>query len=429
MSKSQFRHFYHDRAGNVAIMSALGATVFAGFVGVAILFAQVSEEQVTVQNALDAAVLASTSLSYKSSDKERIALAEKMFYQNAEGATFGVTPKEVSFSSGASVVPVFSISQSRVSGIAQFKAKNSMGALVGLGEIKFTMIAQAERVDSDPVCVLALNKSSPDGLEVYGNASFAVKDCAVQVNSNHPSGMHMNGSKANASASQFGVTGGYEGNNYSPPPMTGIEPVKDPYSAVPVPDVGPCMDAASRLSKAEVILDPGTYCGGLNIKAGSNVTLNPGVYIMKDGQFQVNSGSTVTGKEVMIALIGANSYIYLLSNAHVKVSSPKTGTYKNMQFMSDRELSQSKFQEEWTTIMGGATLEYDGVMYLPEQQVWVSGAGHDIIIKGSSPTMTMVADKIWAQGNAKIDLRKEDLRNIGNDAGLASFSYSSRLVR
>ena len=211
--------------------------------------------------------------------------------------------------------------------------------------------------------------------------------------------------------------------------MTGIEPVKDPYSAVPVPDVGPCMDAASRLSKAEVILDPGTYCGGLNIKAGSNVTLNPGVYIMKDGQFQVNSGSTVTGKEVMIALIGANSYIYLLSNAHVKVSSPKTGTYKNMQFMSDRELSQSKFQEEWTTIMGGATLEYDGVMYLPEQQVWVSGAGHDIIIKGSSPTMTMVADKIWAQGNAKIDLRKEDLRNIGNDAGLASFSYSSRLVR
>lgn len=429
MSKSLFQNYCRDRTGNVAVMSAIGATVFAGFVGVAILFAQVSEEQVTVQSALDAAVLAGTSLSYKSSDEERIALAKKMFYQNAEGATFGVAPTQASFASGSNVVPVFSVSQSRVSGIAQFKAKNTMGALVGLGEIKFTMNAQAERIDSDPVCVLALNKTDPNGLEVYGNASFAVKDCAVQANSKHAAGMRMYGAKANASASQFAVAGGYDGDNYSPEPFTGIEPVKDPYAAVPVPEAGFCIDAASRLTKVNVTLDPGTYCGGLSIQAGSNVTLNPGVYIMKDGQFKVNSGSTVTGEEVMIALVGANSYIYLLSDAHVKVTSPKTGTYKNMQFMSDRELSQSKLEGEWTTILSGATLEYDGVMYLPEQQVWVSGAGHDIIIKGSSPTMTMVADKIWAQGNVKFDLRKEDLRDIGNDGGLATFGYSARLVR
>lgn len=97
--------------------------------------------------------------------------------------------------------------------------------------------------------------------------------------------------------------------------------------------------------------------------------------------------------------------------------------------MSDRELTDSKFNEEWTTILSGAKLNYDGVLYLPEQQIWVSGTAHEAVIKGSSPTMIIVADKIWAQGNAVFDLKREDKRGIGDDMGYVAFRYGARLMR
>ena len=149
---------------------------------------------------------------------------------------------------------------------------------------------------------------------------------------------------------------------------------------------------------------------------------------MKDGQFAVNSGATVTGDEVMIALVGADSYIHLMSNSVTKVTSPRDGTYKNIQFMSDRDLTLSKFEQEWTTILGGATLDYDGVLYLPEQQFWVGGAGGDVIINGNSPTIAMVADKIWAQGNAIFEITQADRRAMGLTPE-NSFAYGARLVR
>jgi hypothetical protein len=206
--------------------------------------------------------------------------------------------------------------------------------------------------------------------------------------------MKQYGSKSNGRAGQFGVTGGFGGTNWSPQPMVEVEPVDDPYAHLPVPIPGPCVDVASKLMQANVTLEPGTYCGGLDIKADSNVTLSPGIYIMKDGQFNVNSGARVRGEEVMIAFVGADSYLHLLSQADVKLTSPKTGTYKNMQFMSDRVLSKSKHGEEWTTILGGAKLEFDGVLYLPEQQFWASGNAQETIISGYSPSMIMVTDTI-----------------------------------
>jgi hypothetical protein len=186
---------------------------------------------------------------------------------------------------------------------------------------------------------------------------------------------------------------------------------------------------AARLQGDSFTLYPGTYCGGINIKAGAHVQLEPGIYIIKDGQLAINSGAVVAGTEVMFAFVGANAYLHMLSQAELTVTSPTSGTYINMQFMSDRDLSQSKFDAEWMTVLGGAKLEYDGVMYLPEQQIWVSGSTHDTIIKGYSPTMIMVADKIWSQGNAVFDLYLEDRRGIGAVAGATSFSYGSRLVR
>jgi hypothetical protein len=423
------KRFVRDISGNVAIFVAIGFSALAGSAGIALLMVQDNYERTKLQAALDAGALAGTALPFGASDAERIKVAEASFTQNANaGGSMSTSDPDARYVSGSTVKPVFSVSEARVAGTASIKINAGLGAFVGIEDFDVNVDAQAEKISSDQVCVLALNASSPKGIEVYGNAQFNAHDCAAQANSDDSEGMYMNGN-ASASASMFGVTGNFEGNAWSPQPTAGIEPTKDPYADVPVPTPGICMDVASKMQQSTVTLDPGTYCGGLNIKADSHVTLNPGIYIMKDGKFAVNSGAVVRGEEVMIAFVGADSFLHLLSQADMNITSPVSGTYKNLAFMSDRDLSSSKHEEEWTTIMGGAKLEYDGVMYLPEQQIWVSGTAHETIIKGYSPTMVMVADKIWSQGNAVYDLYKEDRRGIGLDGGVASFSYGARLVK
>lgn len=414
------QRFSTNESGNIAIMSAVAATAMAGVAGVALLFNQGSWAHEQMQGSLDAAVLAGTALPSQASDGERIKIAEATFKANmarsglSQSADFKVT-----------VAPKFLVQETQVSATTEGTVSNGFGAVIGITDLKVVAKATAQKSVSDPVCVLALNGSQPSSIEAYGTARFNAH-CAVQANSDDGTGIKIYGN-ATASATAFGVTGGYSGDAWSPMPYEGTSIIADPYANLPVPVPGPCM-LADKFIKTDVTLDPGTYCGGIDVKTGAHVTLRPGIYIMKDGPFAVNSGSSVTGDEVMVALVGADSYLYLLSQSTTKLSSPRDGVYKNIQFMSDRDLSTSKFNKEWTTILGGATLEYDGVLYLPEQQFWASGAGGKVIINANSPTMTMVADKIWAQGNVVFEITNEDRRNM-DMAASAGFEYGSRLVK
>lgn len=412
-----------DNSGNIAVMTALALTLLTGVVGAATLFVQGQDATESMQASLDAAVLAGTALGFGSSDEARIHAAQQMFAANinksakGSGAAFSVTQ-----------MPKFVVNLTEVSGEAIGKIKNSLGATIGISSLDVRVSATAQKLQSDPLCVLALNRTQPASIEIYGNAQFNARDCAALANSSNGTGLKIYGNQSSAVASQFGVAGGFSGDSWTPEPQTGADPVVDPFASLPVPSAGACADVASKLKKSAFTLDPGTYCGGLDIMAGSTVTLNPGIYVIKDGQFAVGSGAKVIGNEVMISLVGADSYLLFKSDSSVKLTSPMDGAYKNIQFMSDRDLSQSKFQVEWSTILSGATLDYDGVMYLPEQQLWVSGTGHDTVINANSPSLSMIADKIWVQGNAVFEITQLDRRGMGDVVQAPSFGYGAKLV-
>jgi Putative Flp pilus-assembly TadE/G-like len=414
--------FSSATGGNVAVITALSAVLLTGVAGLATLFLQSTDSQTTLQASLDAAVLAGTAMKSGTTDKDRIAVAAAIFTANVEAAN-----REGHAQFTVDGAPSFKVKNTEVSGTSFAKVENSLGAALGISSMNVTAKATAEKVESAPLCMLALNGSEPASLEVYGNATLNAINCAVQANSSNKTGMKMYGA-SKATASEFGVGGDYSGTGWSPPPVNGVEKVKDPFADVPVAVPGSCTSVPKKLSSGKFTLDPGTYCGGLDFGAGAAVFLNPGNYIMKDGQFQVGSGATVTGENVMVALVGANSHLLLMSNSSTKLTSPTEGTYKNIQFMSDRDLSTSKFNQEWTTILAGATLDYDGVMYLPEQQFWTSGTGHDIIIKANSPSLAIVADKVWLQGNVVMQVTQENKRGLEDVANAPGFVYGSRLV-
>ena len=78
---------------------------------------------------------------------------------------------------------------------------------------------------------------------------------------------------------------------------TSVSPASDPYANVALPAFAGC-DHNNMSVHNTVTLDPGVFCNGLQLNAGANVTLNPGVYYIDQGTFHVASGASVTGSGV-----------------------------------------------------------------------------------------------------------------------------------
>lgn len=181
------------------------------------------------------------------------------------------------------------------------------------------------------------------------------------------------------------------------------------------------MDIASKLQNTPAVLEPGTYCGGIRIMANSQIIMQPGVYVMLDGPFRIDSQSTVRGTDVVIAFKGFDTSLYLGSGADVQLTSPSSGTYMNIQFLQDKDSSPDR----WVTMMGDIKLSFDGVMYFPTQHVWIGGGS---IISARSPTYIVVAKKLWFQDNSITDVWQENARNLSVPETQASIEASASLT-
>ena len=61
-------------------------------------------------------------------------------------------------------------------------------------------------------------------------------------------------------------------------------------------------------------LNPGVYCNGMDIHAGSNVTLNPGIYYVDRGSLNVNGGATLTGTGATIVFTSSTGAGWATAN-------------------------------------------------------------------------------------------------------------------
>lgn len=411
--------FATNERGAVAVIAAVSMTVLVAATGVAMTTAMVYHEQSEYQRSLDAAVLSAASLPSDISDEDRIATAQKLFRDNLRASS--LTTETGSTLTSSSSATTFTMLEQVVTGQSSAEVKNLSGGLVGPMSVPFTVQSAAMAASAVPVCVLALDSSSPQGIEIYGTAQFTARNCAAQANSSDGTGMRQYGS-AVGRARQFGVKGGYSGTGFFPRPVTGVPVIDDPYAGIPVPPAGACVDIASKLQNTPAVLDPGTYCGGIRIMANSRIIMNPGVYVMKDGPFRIDSNSTVTGTEVTVAFTGFDSSLYLGSGAIVDLTSPKSGTYMNIQFFQDK-LSST---DAWVTMLGNIKLTFDGVMYFPTQDVWIGGGS---IINAKSPSYIFVTEKLWFQDNSVIEVWQENSRSLPIPAPSATIAKGPQLLK
>jgi hypothetical protein len=292
----------------------------------------------------------------------------------------------------------------KVTGSSNATVSNPFSPFVGGKTINVGTSAVAQSNVSSQTCVYALNNKANGAIDLNGNVSVTTS-CPVQANSASGSALRSVGG-ARMNTSSLGVTGNYKGSAFTPAPKTGATALPDPYASLPFPTAGACVALSGGSIKTSTTISPGTYCGGLNISSGAVVTMNPGIYIFTSGDFKVDGGAQVSGTEVMLAFDGKGAKFWLTGGAIMKVTSPKTGTYMNMQFL---ENPNNTAGNTWVSIGGNSQLTYDGTMYFPLSNIWVFGGS---TVNGNSPTVSMVGDKLWFQDNSTINLTQLNTRGL-----------------
>ena len=400
--------FKRDSSGNVGIIFGLCAVIVIAAAGGAIDFMRFSKEITAMQEASDGAALAAVHMS-KAPESERTESARMFFSSNHDGLAGG---------SDATVEVSYSGDEASVS--ATRSIPTLLLGIIGKRSFEVVTTSTAAKAHSSPVCMLALDRSSPNGFEIYGNAVLNGVNCAAAANSSDDSGMRTYGG-AQASAAQFGVVGDFEGS-FNPVPESGIEPIDDPFADMRLPPLGNCIDANAKLKKESVVLSPGTYCGGLNFKAGAKVRLDPGLYIVTDGNFDVQAGSTVTGDKVTIAFTGKKATLYLQGGGTLRLTAPDDGPFAGIVLFSE----STSPNVEWATISGGGTFEYEGTVYLPTHELWLKSPNSEkATMKGTTSSHGLIAKRIWVQGNSNLEVTRVESET--SEKALR-FKFGSRLI-
>jgi hypothetical protein len=189
--------------------------------------------------------------------------------------------------------------------------------------------------------VLLLDVSQKNGaLNLGGEDVLTVRKGDLIVNSSHSSAVFNANSRIEALGGAIRIVGGY--NNLgeaaiAPDPTTGSAAMADPLTGIKYPPGG---DVRSReklfvSDGRETTLKPGYYAGGINaFGKGATLTLEPGMYVITDGDFFVGCGQ-FAGEGVTIVMSGQKPGKLTFGNgARGKLVAPKEGPLKDILIVS-----------------------------------------------------------------------------------------------
>jgi len=405
------RRFETDEGGNIAITSAIVLPLLIGAVGAGVTYSMGNSTRSDMQNALDSSVLAGVIASNSGGDP--MATANTVFQSNLSAWAK---------SNASGINASFDWSNGILTGNASGSATNLFGGILSTRTYTISVNSGATAATT-PVCVLGLNGSDKGSFDINGTKASFNASCAVQANTTDNSGMTEEGSPT-ATAKKFGVSGGHKGDTFQPPATDGAAAVADPYASVPFPSYTSCTGKEKMMEiSSDQPLSYGTFCGGVHIYGdNTHVKLGPGTYVMVDGPFWTDGNAVVTGDGVTIAFTGKGAGLQVWGGSSVTLTSPTSGTYMNMQFMQDR--NSTDLHGTWVSIGGTSNLKYDGVAYFPNENWWVFG---NATVNANSPSMAIVADKIWTQGSAAVTVTNNNPRNLAVAA--PSTPYGAKLIR
>ena len=397
--------FRQDERGQAAIIFVLAVTPLALLIGSAVDISRATAAKEQIQRAADASVLAALSMPADATAAERKARAESTFASNfnAGAATPDVTATDTSVSLKATYSMRTSFLQ-----VAQIETLAIYGESTG----------SATRTANDRVCLLALDPNAVNGFKSQGTPQVDYTGCWAHTNSTTATAVDGGGSAVVTGDGTSAVGGVTAAANavYTPAPSDGAAAVADPFAIVgayagsagyqpkftPPTVPSTCKASNLNLKKGTFTLQPGRYCGGINLQAQANVTFEPGVYIVDNGIFNTQSGSSVRGSNVLFYFRGANARMTIIGGGTVDLKGRQFGSsYEGFLMIAHPDA----WRNGTSNIQGGGSFHMEGMVYMPTQNMLITGNGDS---NASSQFFAIVAKSFEFRGNGIFRYKPHD---------------------
>lgn len=454
MSGGQPHHKKRER-GWVLITGALLSVSLFAFLGLSIDvgLAQISRKR--VQMAADNAVIAAT-LELRNSTANAVSAgtfsASLNGFSTANGDTVAVNnpPSSGSYQGNSQAVQVsishtvptffmqiLSIQNIQVSAKATGRLKGS-GASSGGGCIYVmdTSASRAMMLGGGSVlwsnCGLFVNSTDNSAASNDGQGCYAISNGGINI-VGHYGYIWGTGAPAPPNA----VPGSRSSpcpndivNNKAPSvPAGGYNSGKnfsDPGASLTAPTVGSCTYTNTQVNTSNNHtfqtggqLHPGTYCGGITLSGQiGTITMQPGLYIMAGGGFQINGGASVTGTGVTIynTQISGYSYqpfVFTSQGSNAYLTAPTSGTYAGILMFTDRTMTSTNNNQ----VNGDSNTILQGLIYMPSVPLIISGNGSSM--NASSAYTLIVAKTLTINGGGTLNVAS-DYSSLANGSPLSS---------
>jgi len=378
------RRFSRDTSGQFALITAIAAVPLVLCIGLAVDTALVHKNTTGLQTALDSAALAAV-IPGNMDDEARAEYAEEVFTYNY-GVEEDVDVKVIATSG-------------RVDIQGTVEKQTVFMGISGADKLVQRKKAAAIKTTEEVICLMTLNKTKRSSLTFKKNAQIYAPNCSIQVNSSNQNALVSAGNYKPV-AKKICVHGGVNGN-LGPNVQANCSYVEDPYEHLSAPniigdsacDYGP-ISFFNPSSFFDVIAvgergktrSPGVYCNGLHFY-DSEVTLEPGTYVIHNGPLSIGKGSKITGDGVTFVFSGTESYLYTYDEVSLDLKAPTNGPYAGLIFFQDRNSNA----QGTSIIKGSANIQLLGTSYFPTQDLFIGGLG---VMGANSPAMAFIADNM-----------------------------------
>lgn len=413
--------FARNQAANTTMIFGLAAPMLLGGVGASVDYARYVASRSSIQSIADGAALAGVQ-SLRISTTTSAAVS-----QIVSSYVAGQTPAGAPAIAATATVGTGNTVQVQL----QQAIPTVTGRFVGMRTMNLAASAKARLSGGSlPNCMIALEAASPSALS-FEEANLSAAGCQIYSNSAARDGLRA-ADRAKISAGAVCSHGGVKNDGtatINPIASTDCPTLADPLAARAQPTVGGCLFNNIKISFGMMALVPGVYCGGIQVTGGASVSLLPGVYIIKNGPFNIKANSSLSGTDVTIFLTGSNATVEVENKATVNLTAPATGAMAGMLIFEDRASpagQKHKFESRNAPNMLGT-------IYLPQGYLEIgvsgSGGGAGNSIGASSAWTAIVARRVSVSDSQTLTLNTNyGATRVPPPAGIGPTLSSPQLI-
>lgn len=339
--------------GAIAIQTAVMLVVLLGLVALGIEMTMVMVRHRQLQTTADAAAMAGAAglaVSASPTTEARAVSASHGFTHGVDGATVTVNnpPLQGSHAGDAKYVEVIVAKPEALIFTTLFRP--------GDFDVGGRAVAGLVSAAGADYCMLSLQTTGANGVELMNNVNMSNPTCGVASNSTGVGSIHLhNNATASGPVSTAGTIQRDNGAATSGTPIVENGPTfPDPYKVLNGTPTGGC------LSDAAATLSPGRYCNGITVTGTK--TLLPGTYWI-ESKFAMGNGAVLNGTGGVTLIMNGAFAINLANNYTLNITAPTSGTYKAIAMMS----SNTTWQDQ--QFDNGGKLSITGAIYFPYQKL------------------------------------------------------------